>query len=1060
MGIDKIKHRDYHYTGIYRGTVTYNDDPDVKGKVKIFVHGVYPDEYEAKPEYLPWAEPAMGLFGGNWTNQKPDSHGNHLNSQVGWCTVPHAGLKPDQGSQVYLFFEHGDINFPIYFAAVQAGDGWFSEHPNQHVFRSDNVHVRIDQNTADPRSTTKFDSYNQKNNLLSITDGTKKQTQTRIDIQIQAKQMVAINLQISGDVNMRQIGDMYIEQEGNRHQTLIGNRYVKHVGNTYIEHEGIYISRQKGDYNQQYIEGQKILDVVGNSTTKTYGDEYKEVQGNVTFKIGYTYSLFTGRGYDITVTQDLNTNVMKNYILNIIQGADIDIAKNCTVDVGRFDQTQTGALQITTSNNIDLTSKQGNINLETLGQFELLNDVECITSDGYKNLGTKGNITLKSKMGNIGIETVGDSRFEKQNMVIPWNPVFLNNLQLISQIISDFDPKKILFTNNIFGITDIGQLMNFIMSLPTSIIYDGLPSFFPVKMITQNPNSDPVDQTVWKVGKGAAEVQQFIQNKNMNKINTILNTQYSDISQLTEKDIEKIIKELATPEYKNFAKAEDNWQNVSNTAYWKVIGRLVGNIDIRSWSGDINIKTEGRLGNAGNINIEANDPVGTLPGYRGGNINITSHAKKTVYTDPRNLFMDSANILNRQNILTNGDPTNPKPGKLLRYINVQNQNGTAGGCASCLADVILSVITPFLPLPKATIELYAINIPLHEFNATIKPNEYFDKTYDGIFNMGFGHAWGKTIDDFCRQNHGTISINSDGSLHISSQNHYTLDTNKMFSDNYHFETTVTPNWKYGEVIVKVPTYLPQKRNGVNLGNTLVLSEGFGKKYSYNFLHKQTKQVIGGLEIMTNIPNTVTDADGINYSISIGNKNISISESYNDNWIYNPLQYLDPNSSSKDPFNAPILTPSPAYTQKYKNDSEYKEQIDKSFTQTLTKSVVTPITITNDYDEKKGDYYKLAIQEINVGGATIGHTVNKEVGCKAISNITNTTQGANISQNFEASMVDQETHRALIMTSQSYQSMLYNLDVKAVSQNQSYIGNRSIQSDLVTWAVSHLNFTQK
>ena len=49
-------------------------------------------------------------------------------------------------------------------------------------------------------------------------------------------------------------------------------------------------------------------------------------------------------------------------------------------------------------------------------------------------------------------------------MVIPWNPVFLNNLQLISQIISDFDPKKILFTNNIFGITDIGQLMNFSFS--------------------------------------------------------------------------------------------------------------------------------------------------------------------------------------------------------------------------------------------------------------------------------------------------------------------------------------------------------------------------------------------------------------------------------------------------------------------------------------------------------------------------------------------------------------------------------------------------------------------
>lgn len=45
MSIDTLKHHDYNYTGIYRGTVIFNDDPDVKGKIKIFVHGVYPDEY-------------------------------------------------------------------------------------------------------------------------------------------------------------------------------------------------------------------------------------------------------------------------------------------------------------------------------------------------------------------------------------------------------------------------------------------------------------------------------------------------------------------------------------------------------------------------------------------------------------------------------------------------------------------------------------------------------------------------------------------------------------------------------------------------------------------------------------------------------------------------------------------------------------------------------------------------------------------------------------------------------------------------------------------------------
>lgn len=51
------------YTGIYRGTVVYNIDSDVKGKVKIFVHGVYPDQYFYKYELLPWAQPAMSIFG-------------------------------------------------------------------------------------------------------------------------------------------------------------------------------------------------------------------------------------------------------------------------------------------------------------------------------------------------------------------------------------------------------------------------------------------------------------------------------------------------------------------------------------------------------------------------------------------------------------------------------------------------------------------------------------------------------------------------------------------------------------------------------------------------------------------------------------------------------------------------------------------------------------------------------------------------------------------------------------------------------------------------------------
>lgn len=1017
MGIDRIKHRDYHYTGIYRGTVTYNDDPDVKGKVKIFVHGVYPDEYQAKPQYLPWAEPAMGLFGGNWTNQKPDSHGNHLNSQVGWCTVPHAGLKPDMGAEVYLFFEHGDINFPVYFAAVQAGEGWFSEHPNQHVYRSDNVHIRIDQNTADPRSTTKFDSYNQKNSLLSIQDGTKKQTETRIDIQIQAKQMVAVNLQISGDVNMRQIGDMYIEQEGNRHQTLIGNRYVKHVGNTYIEHEGIYISRQKGQFNQQYIEAQKLTDVIGNVTTKTYGNEYKEVQGDFTTRVGYSYTLFTGRKCNITVTEDMNTQVMKNYILNIVQSADIDITKNCVIDIGRFNQTQTGKLQLTTSNDIEVISKQGGIDFQTLGQFELLNETGGVTSEGYKNLGLKGNITLKSNMGNIAIETVGNKGFQKECMVIPWNPVFLDNVQLISMIISDFDPTKLLFNNNILQINDIGQVLDFIMSLPMMAIYDGLPAFFPVKMILQNPNKEPVKEDVWKNGQ-----------------------------------------------YKNYHSVEDNWKDVTNTAYWKVLGRIVGNIDIKSWSGDINIKTEGRLGNAGNINIEANDKVGTLEGYKAGNVNISSNAKRVIYTDPRNLFLDSQNILNRKNIFTNGGPSTP--GKLLRYIDVTTQNGTVG-CASCVADYLLSLVAAVAPIPKDMLQYYAMGIPLHQYNADIQPNDNWGNPKPiPLFNLGYSHAHAKgNADDFCWFNHGNITINSDNCLYINSQQKYVLNTNLMYgkNDSYHFETTVTPNWKYGDCIWDLNTYTPLDRHGKNLGNTLTLNESFGDKYKISYNHKKTQKLfyVPPSSICIFAENVSTDAHNITYNMTVGNKNVGLSQSYNDNWAYVKLRYIDPNWILRDPLLSPTYPALQVYTEKFNNNNSYKD-VNNNFDQTRTKSILQPgiVTVTNNYNEQTSKWNILNQQEISLGGLTIGHSITKDIGCKAISNITTNTQGSMLTQNFEASLIDQQSHKALIMTQQSYDSLIYNVDVKAATENQNYIGCRNIGSNMVTWAVSQLNFTQK
>lgn len=125
--------------GMRRGIVIDNKDPKMMGRVKIFVPGVYPDEYAKAPEMLPWAEPAMGIFGGSWSNPNKG-----LNSETGVCSAPHAGIKGD-GAQVWVFFEANDIRFPVYFAVAQSGKGWFANHNNQHVVKSDNVTVIVDE---------------------------------------------------------------------------------------------------------------------------------------------------------------------------------------------------------------------------------------------------------------------------------------------------------------------------------------------------------------------------------------------------------------------------------------------------------------------------------------------------------------------------------------------------------------------------------------------------------------------------------------------------------------------------------------------------------------------------------------------------------------------------------------------------------------------------------------------------------------------------------------------------------------------------------------------------
>jgi hypothetical protein len=644
-------------------------------------------------------------MGGAWTNIN-----SGLNKETGWCSPPHFhGKEVKKGAQVFVFFEAGDPNKPVYFASAQSGEGWFSEHPNQHVFHSDNIRVRIDEDPAHPDSTCQFDSYNQENCEFSINDGTKVQTQTRLDIEILAKDINAVNIQIHGDVNMKVLGDWYVHHEGNKHETHIGTHYIRHVGDTVISEEGSTIIKKEGDL-QRYLDGQ-YTDVVTQNYTETIQQDFSQnILGRRTEKTGQNTDQFYGG--------DVETTIQKGEVKRVLESAQYFVGQDKTLTVvGKIFATVGNTCEYNVNDNIAWVTKTGNIDLTTLGEFEIVDGNGNITANGYKNIGTRGNIRLTSTFGNIGLKTKEDKSLadlEKEFCCVAWNPGYLKQMGLIAQILPGIDETTIL--QPVTPPTDIVGFFNFLLK---AAVYDGFPTFLPCKMIMQNPNIDPPEE----------------------------------------------------PWIQNFRTIDDYWDEITNVKYWKLISRAVGNIDLRSWSGDISLVTQGTLGNAGNINLIAKNKYGGLPGYDCATIKEITDTPFRIYTDPRDLFLDT----HIGKITTGtfswfsssqGAPQSAPPAIVQKPLNpvqailsllgipfqfgFSNTDSGGGGCMECITDVITQTavdLGAFSILPWVIAEaIFLAEPPHHKFNGAYGSLMHKGDCCAGSVSLlkgesnGYGHA--------------------------------------------------------------------------------------------------------------------------------------------------------------------------------------------------------------------------------------------------------------------------------------------------------------------------------
>jgi len=680
------------------------------------------------------------------------------------------GKSPESGAQVFVFFEAGNINKPVYFAAAQSGPGWFSEHPNQHVFQSDNIRVRIDEEPEHPDSTCKFDTYNDQNSEVSKEDGTKLNRKTRLDIEVLAKDINAVNVQIHGDVNMKIDGDWYVHHEGDKHETHIGDTYIKHIGATYTEEEGPTIFRHVGNYSQ-LIDGSYSENITVNYNQSIGADSTVEITNNSILVIGGNYNK--------TICESVNYKIVGSENKSIGENKQLRIGGDCEEYITGYKKSIIGKnLIINVNDDIEQISKRGSITILTQGQFEIFNEQGVISAEGYNNLGTKGNIIIKSTFGNIGITTVENKQIanlEKECCVIPWNPSYLKALTLISQLVPGFDPDMVI--TDPVAPTDLTSFLQF---LQTAVMYDGFPTFLPCKMIMQNPAIEPP----------------------------------------TDGWISK------------FRNIDDNWNEITNTNYWKLISKVVGNIDIKSWSGDITVETKGTLGNAGNINLFANNKYGALPGYKVGNVQVAANTPFRVFTDPRDLFLDTHLLGKLQgkfawfsNATGQKQGMNPpaitlKPlqpvQQILQMLGVpfefgfiQKESG-GGGCISCINDVIvqaaadlqLFTLVPYVITEKLFLDK---SIPMHKFNASTKSMIENEETCAGSVSIlkqssnGFGHAVDKNgLDEIYGSPtypFGNIIMNGVGSydLHVGKNATFAADTNNW---QFGVSSNIEQGWFY------------------------------------------------------------------------------------------------------------------------------------------------------------------------------------------------------------------------------------------------------------------------
>lgn len=258
--------------GNKRGVVLDNEDPLDAGRVKIRVFGVYDDLPE---DAIPWSLYSDPFMGGN--------------SDVGGMFVP------DLGSHVWVFFEEGEQDQPVYFAGAPArSDGPMEvrtqgKYPNNKVFKTKSGHtIEFDDTEGATRIRIAHKSESQK---IWADNGDVEET-------IKGNLLIIVDQ----DATIHVKGNANQKIDGNYTKIVDGNVIEKITGNYQTQIDGNYSTSIKGRRKEMSGAGSEYLstnqvDMSGArvALNRKKGAAIESVDGEFVYSPQYAYSYMAAR---------------------------------------------------------------------------------------------------------------------------------------------------------------------------------------------------------------------------------------------------------------------------------------------------------------------------------------------------------------------------------------------------------------------------------------------------------------------------------------------------------------------------------------------------------------------------------------------------------------------------------------------------------------------------------------------------------------------------------------------------------------------------------------------